>query len=126
MSIADILDNPKFKVPGGFTIRRYVVTTDDDGVAVKTYADIHAEGVIVPYGDEKVFRAPDAEWQGDGIQVYTKTLIQTGDNVTGRIADDIIFNGLAYQVKDQDDYMIWGFNTATAMLQDPGGRAEDA
>jgi hypothetical protein len=126
MPIADILDNPKFKVPGGFEIRRYVVAIDDDGVATKTFVDIHVDGVIVPLGPYVYRRSPDAEIQGDAITVYTKTLIQTGDNVSGKIADDIIYNGLAYQVVDQDDYSLWGFNTATAMLQDPGGRPEGA
>lgn len=117
-----LLRNPRFKIAGGFTVRKYTVSSDDDGMASKTLTDVHAEGVIVPSGAIGMVRVPEAERQGSEITVYTDTPISTGDASIGQPADDIVWNNLLWQVISQDDYSNWGFNVAKAILQDPGGR----
>jgi len=119
---APLLNNHDFKVPGGFTVRKYTITEDDNGIGVKTFEDVHAEGVIVPSGSLGMERVPETERQGSGITVYTQTPISTGDASINQPADDIIWNNLLWQVVSQDDFSNWGFNVAEAIMQDPGGR----
>jgi hypothetical protein len=119
---APLLNNPDFKVPGGFTIRKYTITEDANGIGVKSFEDVHAEGAIVPSGSLGMERTAETERQGSGITVYTETPISTGDASIGQPADDVIWNNLLWQVVSQDDYSIWGFNVAEAIMQDPGGR----
>jgi hypothetical protein len=118
-----VLRDPTIAAPNGFTIRRFTVTVDQDGMGVTTFVDIPAQGAIVPEGSLGVTRAPESETQGSGIEVYTDTPIQTGNAGIGRIADNVIFNGALYEVTSQDDYLQWGFNCAKAVLASPGGRA---
>jgi len=98
------------------------VTLDDDGIATRTYEDIHAEGVVVPSGPLGVVRAPDQERQGDGITVYTVTPISTGNAAENQPADDIIWHDLLWRVTGQDGYEDFNFNVAMADLVDRGGR----
>lgn len=121
-----IIEDPSFKLPGGFTIRRWTVITDQDGMGVKTYIDIPAEGAVVPsgtVGEFDVNTSPEFERQSDAINVYTTTPILTGDSSTYKIADHIIYNGASWRVTDQNGWDTWGFNSAVAILIRQGQEA---
>lgn len=114
-----ILGNPRFASPGGFVIRRWTVVNDQDGMGVKSYRDIPAQGVVVPsgtVGEFDVNTTPEFERQSDAITVFTTTPILTGDSPTNQIADHIIYNGVAWRVTDQNGWDTWGFNSAVAIM----------
>jgi hypothetical protein len=116
---ASVLEDPNFKVDGGFTIRRWTANVDQDGMVVLTHTDIHAEGVVTPAGTVgayDVVRTQSDERQSDSIVVYTSTPIKTGDDTTGEIADHIIYNDASWKVTDQNAWDQWGFNSAIAIL----------
>jgi hypothetical protein len=115
------IDNPRFKTPGGFIIRRTTMTVDNDGVPVKTTIDIPAEGVVIPSGALGMVRTPEEERVGDGITIYSRTIMQTADPAGNHPADDVIWHGQLWQVTSQDDYSDFGFNVAQATLQDATG-----
>lgn len=117
-----VIHDPAFRYPGGFTVRRATMTVDADGMGVRAQVDIPAQGVVVPWGALGVERAPEAETQGSGIEVYTDVPIQTGNAALGQVADNIIWDGQLYEVTAQDPWGQWGFNAATAVLASPGGR----
>lgn len=114
-----LIQNPNFAAPGGFVIRRWTVTNDQDGMGVKSYIEIPAQGVVVPsgtVGEFDVNTTPEFERQSDAITVYTDTQILTGDSSTSKIADHIIYNGVAWRVTDQNGWDTWGFNSAIAIM----------
>jgi hypothetical protein len=118
-----IMEDPQYKVPGGFYIRRWTVNMDSDGMAVLTHEDIHAEGAVTPAGTVgayDVVRTPTDERQSDAIVVYTSTPIQTGDVTGNTVADHILYDDASWKVTDQNGWLQWGFNTATATLLRPG------
>lgn len=118
----DILTDPFFMAEGGFEVLRHHVTVDQDGMNQVQLDVFHADGVVVPSGSLGVVRAPEAERQGSEITIYTMVPIQATDEAAGLIADNVVYNGLQYEVTGQDDYFEWGFNVATAVLASPGGR----
>lgn len=118
-----LVRNPLFKTPGGFTVRRYTVTVDNDGVATRTHQDFdNVEGVIVPANAQGLVRDPNMERQTSSITIYTDFILTLGDASIGMIADDVIWHGQLFQVVDQDDWSDFGFNVVRAELQEPGGR----
>lgn len=117
-----LIEDPELKTPGGFIIRRYVIVTDDDGIASRTFLDSFAEGVVVPTGALGMVRTAELERQSGEITIYTVTPISTGDASIGQPADDIIWHNLLFQVSSQDDYSDFNFNVAVAQLAEPGGR----
>lgn len=131
MILADVslvLGDLDITTPGGFVVRRYSVTVTDEGIAVRTYADIPGTGVVAPVSSggsaqPGVTRTPELERQANSLTVYTQMEISTGDATTDQPADDIIWHGQLYQVTSQDDWSDFGFNVVSASLQDPGGRA---
>ena len=117
-----LLNNPRFKTPDGFIIRRYAVQDQSHGRVIYSHQDIDAEGVVIPSGNLGMIRTAEAEQQGDGITIYSLTPISTGSGDTGQPADQIVWHGQLWQVTGQDDYTDFGFNVVQCILAEPGGR----
>ena len=124
-ALADrLLANPLLITPEGFTIRRFTPTHVGHGRYEFTPVDIpDVKGVVVPSGNLGMIRTAEAEQQGDGITVYSKTPILTGSGDTGQPADQIIWHDQLWQVNGQDDYLDFGFNVVQCTLAEPGGRS---
>lgn len=117
-----LLHNPRFATPGGFTIRRVMISTDDDGVTSRSVVEIPAFGVVVPSGGLGMRRTPEDEQQGGGVTIYTDAVMTLGDAEAGTVADEVVWHDHVYVAKKQDDWTDFGFNVVQAELKDPGGR----
>jgi len=78
-----------------------------DGVFIeeKSERDIAIRCSLQPYSDgKKMFKLPEGRRAEDSYLIYTKSRLQTADDILNRDADECIIDGLRYEVYQEHNW----------------------